>query len=97
MKGQFQSLRELRVQIQSQTDLKYTNMWVHCCLILHNTILEIKEELGLKPSMEEYCEGVVERGEVDDDEIAADDEFTGTPGQLFRNHLMDILYRRRHE
>jgi hypothetical protein len=60
-------------------------------------ILEIEEELGLKPSVEEYHEEVVERREVDDDEIAADDEFTGTPGQLFRNRLMDILYRRQHE
>ena len=60
-------------------------------------ILEIKEELGLKPSVEEYHEEVVERREVDDDEIAADDEFTGMPGQLFCNHLMDILYRRQHE
>ena len=60
-------------------------------------ILEIEEELGLKPSVEEYREEVVERREVDDDEIAADDEFTGTPGQLFRNRLMDILYRRQHE
>ena len=60
-------------------------------------ILEIEEELGLKPSMEEYREGVVERGEVDDDKIAADDKFMGMPGQLFRNCLMDILYRRWHE
>ena len=60
-------------------------------------ILEIEKELGLKLSMEEYCEGVVERGEVDDDEIVADDEFTDTPGQLFCNCLMDILYHRQHE
>ena len=60
-------------------------------------ILEIEEELGLKPLMEEYHEEVVERGEVDDDEIVADDEFTGTPGQLFHNCLMDILYCRWHE
>ena len=60
-------------------------------------ILEIEKELGLKPLMEEYCEGVVERGEVDDDKIMADDEFAGMPGQLFHNRLMDILYHRWHE
>ena len=60
-------------------------------------ILEIKEELGLKLSVEEYHKEVVERREVDDDKIAADDEFTGTLGQLFHNCLMDILFHHQHE
>ena len=60
-------------------------------------ILEIKEELGLKLSVEEYHEEVVERREVNDDKIAADNKFTCTLGQLFHNHLMDILFYHQHE
>ncbi|KAF9222735.1 hypothetical protein BS17DRAFT_669049, partial [Gyrodon lividus] len=46
LKGHFQSLQELRVQIQSLKDLQYVNMWVRFCLILHNMIVEIEENLG---------------------------------------------------
>ncbi|KIM58477.1 hypothetical protein SCLCIDRAFT_1190973, partial [Scleroderma citrinum Foug A] len=42
LKGWFQSLRELRFQIQNQTNLDYTNMWIRCCLILHNMIIDIE-------------------------------------------------------
>lgn len=58
-------------------------------------ILEIEERLGIKPSVEQYREEAEEWGEDDEEEIAEDEEFTGTPGQLFRNRLMDILSRRR--
>ncbi|KIJ11105.1 hypothetical protein PAXINDRAFT_40692, partial [Paxillus involutus ATCC 200175] len=42
LKGRFQSLRELRVQVQTPDDLQYVNTWVRCCLILHNMIVEIE-------------------------------------------------------
>ncbi|KAJ8581511.1 hypothetical protein M405DRAFT_715108, partial [Rhizopogon salebrosus TDB-379] len=45
LKGRFQSLRELRVQIQSEKDLKFANSWTRCCLILHNMIIDIEEQL----------------------------------------------------
>ncbi|KIK17975.1 hypothetical protein PISMIDRAFT_47060, partial [Pisolithus microcarpus 441] len=50
LKGQFQSLQEMHFQIQNQQDLEFANMWMHCCLILHNMILEIEEDLGVVSS-----------------------------------------------
>ncbi|KAG2335454.1 hypothetical protein BDR05DRAFT_845257, partial [Suillus weaverae] len=46
IKGRFQSLRELRFPIQGKKELDYSNMWIRCCLIPHNSIIEIKESLG---------------------------------------------------
>ncbi|KIJ57901.1 hypothetical protein HYDPIDRAFT_50317, partial [Hydnomerulius pinastri MD-312] len=42
LKGQFQLLQEMRFQIQNPCDLEYANMWMRCCLILHNMIIEIE-------------------------------------------------------
>ncbi|KAF8833204.1 hypothetical protein BDN67DRAFT_870215, partial [Paxillus ammoniavirescens] len=42
LKGCFQSLCELRFQIQNEDDLEYANAWVRSCLILHNMIIKLK-------------------------------------------------------
>ncbi|KAF8837234.1 hypothetical protein BDN67DRAFT_877140, partial [Paxillus ammoniavirescens] len=55
LKGRFQSLRELHFQIQNEDDLEYANAWVRSCLILHNMIIKLKEELGLSTSMGEFA------------------------------------------
>ncbi|KIK15367.1 hypothetical protein PISMIDRAFT_115248, partial [Pisolithus microcarpus 441] len=52
----FQSLQEMHFQIQNQCNLNFVNMWMWCCLILHNMILEIEEDLGLMSSNVEYME-----------------------------------------
>ncbi|KAH7917755.1 hypothetical protein BV22DRAFT_1025806, partial [Leucogyrophana mollusca] len=54
LKGRFQSLKELRFQIQSERQLEYANMWTHCILIVHNMIIEIEEELGIKSTCEDF-------------------------------------------
>ncbi|KAL4077987.1 hypothetical protein J3A83DRAFT_4082240, partial [Scleroderma citrinum] len=46
----------MQFQIQNQQDLDFTNMWMHCCLILHNMILEIEEDLGLVSSNTAFME-----------------------------------------
>ncbi|KIK13193.1 hypothetical protein PISMIDRAFT_75616, partial [Pisolithus microcarpus 441] len=56
LKGRFQSLRDMRFQIQNQRDLEFANMWMRCCLILHNLILEIEEDFGVVSSNLEYME-----------------------------------------
>ncbi|KIK24428.1 hypothetical protein PISMIDRAFT_47064, partial [Pisolithus microcarpus 441] len=52
----FQSLWEMHFQIQNQWDLNFVNMWMWCCLILHNMILKIEEDLGMMSSNIEYME-----------------------------------------
>ena len=84
-------------------------MWIRCCLILHNLIVEIEEALGLANSSMDFYEpstgqtGRFQRGSnaEDDDEDDEDDEedgegdqtYIGTEGQDFRNRLMTGLLR----
>ncbi|KIJ67140.1 hypothetical protein HYDPIDRAFT_74457, partial [Hydnomerulius pinastri MD-312] len=42
LKGRFQSLRELRHNIQTEADLHFAMYWVQCCLILHNMIIRFE-------------------------------------------------------
>lgn len=97
LKGRFQSLRELRFQIQSQKDLNYANMWTRCCLILHNLIIEIEEELGKKSTNPHFCKESQRQGnrDVDEEEGGGDEGFIGTDGQIFRNTLMGRLLHSR--
>ena len=44
LKGGFQSLRELRIQIGSHKIHKWAILWVRCCVILHNLIIQFEEK-----------------------------------------------------
>ena len=48
LKGRFQSLRELQLVMRTQKNVKVAMHWIQCCLILHNMILQFKEELGVE-------------------------------------------------
>ncbi|KIK40289.1 hypothetical protein CY34DRAFT_40223, partial [Suillus luteus UH-Slu-Lm8-n1] len=52
----FQSLCELRVQIQVQKDLDEVSMWTHCCFILHNMIINIEEQLGSTSTFNHFAQ-----------------------------------------
>jgi hypothetical protein len=54
LKGRFQSLRELRLQLNSEEDVVYSTLWIQACIILHCFCLD--HELG---NMQEdfYTEG----------------------------------------
>ncbi|KAG2065256.1 hypothetical protein BDR04DRAFT_1033251 [Suillus decipiens] len=104
LKGRFQSLRELRVQIQAQKDLDEVNMWTRCCFILHNMIVDIEEQLGGTGTFDHFAEEarqwghrVQDSGEGDEDDAeqegAGDEGFIGSQGQIFRNTLMGQLLR----
>lgn len=49
LKGRFQSLRELRIQISSLNRHRWAIVWIRCCIILHNLIIMIEgdEEDGI--------------------------------------------------
>lgn len=42
LKGRFQSLRELRIQIGNESQHEWALVWIRCCIILHNIILDIE-------------------------------------------------------
>jgi hypothetical protein len=46
LKGQFQSLRELHIQISSHKLHKWAILWVRCCIILHNLIIQFKDNIS---------------------------------------------------
>ncbi|KIK23916.1 hypothetical protein PISMIDRAFT_41300, partial [Pisolithus microcarpus 441] len=46
LKGRFQSLRELRLHMNSLRDIRIAVHWVQCCIILHNMIIRFEERLG---------------------------------------------------
>lgn len=102
LKGRFQSLQELRFQIQGQKELDFANMWVRCCLILHNLIVEIEESLAISSTIDEFydrqfeqCRGPrgLENDSDDSDSGEGDQSYIGTEGQRFRNDLMAQLLR----
>ncbi|KIK22274.1 hypothetical protein PISMIDRAFT_652300 [Pisolithus microcarpus 441] len=95
LKGHFQSLQEMHFQIQNQQDLNFTNMWIQCCLILHNLILEIEEDLGMVSSNLEYIEEAAAwGGPLTHEEDNSREDFISTLGQLFHNSLMECLFCR---
>ena len=82
-------------------------MWIRCCLILHNLIVEIEEVLGLTNSSMDFYEQSTrqtsrfqqgsnaedeEEDEANEDGLGEGDQtYIGTEGQDFRNRLMTCL------
>jgi len=46
LKGRFQSLQDLRQNINSADDLQAAVHWIQYCLILHNMIIRFEEHRG---------------------------------------------------
>lgn len=44
LKGRFQSLRELRLLLSSDDNHDWIVVWIRCCIILHNMIIDIEGE-----------------------------------------------------
>ncbi|KIK25263.1 hypothetical protein PISMIDRAFT_96935, partial [Pisolithus microcarpus 441] len=91
----FQSLWEMHFQIQNQQDLEFANMWMCCCLILHNMILEIEEDLGVVSSNLKYVEEVATWGiPLVHEQDNGGEDFIGTPDQIFHSCLVEHLSHR---
>lgn len=39
LKERFQSLKELRLRIRGKDSMKYTNLWIRACFVLHNILV----------------------------------------------------------
>lgn len=40
LKGRFSSLKGLPIQIDTQKDLARANVWIQCCVLLHNILMD---------------------------------------------------------
>ena len=80
-------------QIQNQRDLDFVNMWVRCCLILHNMIIEIEEDLSVHSSNNEFMQEAATWGaplvNKGDDQ---GEDFIASPGQIFCTCLVERLF-----
>ncbi|KIK17514.1 hypothetical protein PISMIDRAFT_111276 [Pisolithus microcarpus 441] len=93
LKGRFQSLQELRLQIRSKQDLYVAIYWVECCLILHNMIVHFETGKRGEASMMDWAlrEGL--QFERQNEENVVVGEVSGSPGQCHRTGLMGDLLR----
>jgi hypothetical protein len=72
-------------------------MWICCCLILHNLIIEIKESLGIASTGDDFYEELFGQRidlnveEEEEEEGQGDQTYIGTAGQEFHNALMARL------
>jgi hypothetical protein len=99
LKGTFQSIKEIRIQLINTKRHMVIIMWARVCIILHNLIIHIKGD-----NFDEiWREGLVHRGldrgaddsdDSDEPEDALEQAWRRlkTPGQHFRLKLMNDLF-----
>lgn len=98
LKGRFQSLLELRINVHNNQHHLYTIMWCRACIILHNLVLRIEgDTIDTK-----WVSQLIDAGggnirhpvqeENDDDTVARAQRRQPTPGQQFRLKLMQDLF-----
>lgn len=103
LKGRFQALRQLRIQITASKHHKWAIMFVRCCLILHNLIIRLeggdydpvfREELyecgqgGWVPPDNDDDEG----SDCSDEGLRAARRQVETLGQCFQKEIMSCLF-----
>ena len=102
LKGRFQSLRELRLNIRKEKDVQIAVHWIQCCIILHNMIIRFenhhrKQDGEYEGSLEwAHVEGEAfmshESEDPDGDESVGDRSYEGTLGQATHLRLMGKLF-----
>ena len=100
LKGTFQSLKEIQIQLVNTKRHMIIIMWARVCIVLHNLIIRIEGD----NFDERWRECLVrtglgdERGADTDEEDGPEDALEQarrrleTPGQRFRQKLMDDLF-----
>lgn len=107
LKGRFQSLFELRIQVYTHDRHLWAIIWIRCCIILHNLILQVEAE-NFDPDWRDELrhtwdsrEGAErrreqeERGRDDDnedDDIQRARRQVMSEGQRFRRRVMNNLF-----
>lgn len=81
LKGRFQSLHELRIQVSSPKQHDWVLVWIRCCIILHNMILDIEGD-GDDETWRADCVAEV-FGDGDDDDDDMDNSGPAPPADEF--------------
>ena len=107
LKGRFQSLFELQIQIYTHKKHIWAVMWIQCCIILHNLVLQIEAGNNHREWQEELYNVWDQREEAehrrwqaeaetesedDHDELELARHRLMTDGQKFRYRLMKQLF-----
>jgi len=93
LKGRWQSLRELRIQIHNQRSHRIAILWAWCCLILHNLVIHLEGEHFNDDWREAlYTIGHATPNSADEVEVDDSEENSGTAGQQFRLRKMNELF-----
>lgn len=102
LKGRFQSLRELRLNIHTERELQIAVHWIMCCIILHNMIIRFeahhRQQNAKFRRSQRWAErearefAAQEMEDPDGDEVVGDRSYEGTPGQASRLRMMDQLF-----
>src|SRR6266852_9255636 len=102
LKGTFQSLKEIRIQLVNTKHHKLIIMWACICIILHNLIIHIEghnfddqwRECLVRKGLEHECDANDDTDEEEEpgDALKQAQQRLATPGQCFRLQLMDNLF-----
>jgi hypothetical protein len=90
LKGWFQLLHELRLQMNSLKDIQISVYWVQACIILHNMIICFEEIHDSSMTTWAIQEGGGDIGNGRDDVVVQVTQ--GMPGQCFRVELAEQLF-----
>jgi len=102
LKGTFQSLKEIRIQLVNTKCHMIIIMWACVCIVLHNLIIRIEGD----NFNEKWRDGLVrtgldqhgaDSGDTDEEDVLGDaleqaQRRLETPGQHFRLKVMDALF-----
>ena len=102
LKGTFQSLKEIRIQLVNTKCHKLIIMWAHICIILHNLIIRIEGDNFDDQWRESLVRTDLEHernagNDIDEEEKPRDaleqaQQRLAMPRQRFRLQLMDNLF-----
>ena len=100
LKGTFQSLKEIRIQLVDARRHMIIIMWARVCIVLHNLIIRIEGDNFDSVWRDGLVQTGLDRGrgdDADDEDVPADElerarRRLEMPGQRFRLRLMDALF-----
>jgi hypothetical protein len=99
LKGTFQSLKEIRIQLINSKRHKIIIMWARVCIVLHNLIIRIEgdnfDEDWRESLLREGLDGTdgdADEEDAPDDTLEQAQRRIQTPGQRFRLRVMEDLF-----